>query len=235
MLHTETKMTTNHSLYDMDDIPEDTAYIYKGSEAHPIYTTQHAIPRSDERTIRHDLKKLGLPNNIVNIADSIFQNNDFGTKRGRSRKMLYFYCSFTAYNKEGIPVDPNNLATICGLARSDISKALSMGSHNNNINNAIVKYTPKNYIPLHFKKLKDIIKFPDGAIEEIYGITDEVMNLKPSLDDENPLTVAAAIMVFYLEIFCNFTIDKKKYKSIFGRSDITVNKIKKIINNVYNE
>ncbi len=223
--------------YNADEITEDTAYIYNGSESHPIYTTQHAIPRSNKRTIRPDLEKLGLPVNIINLSESIYQNMTVGTKRGRRRRMLLFYCVFTAYNREKIPVDPVSLANRCGLERSEISKALSMCSHvDKNYTEQIVRYTPKNYIPMYFKKLNDtLIKFPDGAIEEIYNLTDEIMKLKPDLYDEKPLTVAAAIMVFYLEFYCKCSIDKKEYKTIFGRSDMTINKIKKIINKAYQE
>ena len=121
-------MINNYSNYSQDGIYEDKSYIYSGSESCPIYTKHHAIPRSGEKTIRPDLIKLGLPHNIVNTASDIYQDMVIGTKRGKRRKMLLFFCSFTAYNKEGITVDPIWLAKVCGIDRSSISKALSMCS-----------------------------------------------------------------------------------------------------------
>lgn len=239
MLHAHQKnMNNGHSgySYSPDEVHEDKAYIYNGSESCPIYTNHHAIPRSNEKTIRPDLEKLGLPNNIVNSADSIYQDMSVGTKRGKRRKMLLFFCSFTAYNQENIPVDPIWLANICGLERSGISKALSMCSPvHTNFDAPLVRYTPKNYIPLYFRKLnEEWITFPDGAIEDIYEMAEEVMSRDPDLNDEKPQTVAAAILVFYLQMH-GYSIDKDKYKAIFGRSDMTINKIKKRVSKAYNE
>jgi len=222
--------------YSPDDIHEERAYIYNGSESCPIYTNHHAIPRSNQKTIRHDLEKLGLPHNIVNAADEVFQNMDVGTKRGDRRKMLLFFCAFTAYNQEGVPVDPVNLANICGMKRSGISKALSMCSPvHTNFNAPLVKYTPGDYIPVFYKKLnEEWITFPEGALEDIYKITEEVLAKDPDLDDDKSQTVAAAILVSYLQMN-GYSIDKSKYRNIFGLSDMTINKIKKKVNKAYNE
>jgi len=213
-----------------DEVCEDNAYFDTGSESCPVYTTHHAIPRANEKTIRHDLEKLNLPSNIVNIADGVYQNMTVGTKRGKRRRMLVFFCAFTAYNQENTPVDPIWLANICGLERSEISKALSMCSPvHTNFDAPVIKYTPKNYIPIYFKKLNDeYIKFPDNAIEEIYDLTNEVLEKEPELLDEKPQTVAAAILVYFL-FKSGYSIDKDKYSSIFGRSDMTINKIRKRI------
>lgn len=218
-----------------DDIFEDRAYIYNGSEACPLYTDHHAIPRSNEKTIRPDLEKLNLPGNIINIADSIYQNMDVGTKRGKRRKMLLFFCAFTAYNQENIPVDPIWLVNICGLERSSISKALSMCSPvYTNYDTPMIRYTPKDFIPGYYKKLSVWLHFPEGTIEDIYAKTDEIMEKDPTLNDEKPQTVAAAILVFYMKMH-GYSIDKENYKTIFKMSDMTINKIKKRVIKAYNE
>ena len=64
-------------------------------------------------------------------------------------------------------------------------------------------------------------------------MTDEIIEKDSNLRDEKPLTVAAAIIVFYLERDGCF-IDKSKYKPIFGSSDMTINKIKKKVEKAYN-
>ena len=230
------KNYSDYSQDEMDGIYEDKSYVYKGSESCPIYTKHHAIPRSGEKTIRPDLVKLGLPINIVNSASNIYQNMTIGTKRGKRRRMLKFFCAFTAYNQENIPVDPVWLAKKCEIDRSSISKALSMcSSVHTQYNAPLVRYTPKNYIPVYFKKLNDgWISFPEGALEDIYTMTDEIVEKDTDLKDEKPQTVAAAILVFYLQIN-GYSIDKNKYNSIFGRSDMTINKIKKRVSAAYNQ
>ncbi len=223
-----------YNIYE-DDIYEDKSYIYTGSESCPIYTKHHAIPRSGERTIRPYLVKLGLPTNIINSACKIHQNMNVGTRRGKRLRMLIFFCTFTAYSKESITVDPVKLAKICNIERSSISKSLSMCSTvNTQYTTPLVRYTPRNYIPIYYKKLNDVyISFPDEALENIYVMTDEIMNKDPDLKDEKPQTVAAAILVFYLQIN-GYTIEKTKYNSIFNRSDMTINKIKKRVKTAYN-
>lgn len=219
----------------IDDIYEDRDQIYTGSEYGPLYTDHHAIPRSNEKSIRTDIDKLGFPPDIVNIADSVYQDMDLGTKRGKRRKMLIFYCVFTAYNQANITVDPIWLANLCGLERSNISKALSMCSPvSTGAEVPMVKFTtPKSYIPVYFNKLQELVNFPDTVIQEIYDISDEILEKDPTLNDEKPQTVAAAILVHYMKMH-NYTIDKEKYKSIFKRSDMTINKIKKRVIAAYN-
>ena len=247
MLHANSQSSTDgYSEYSIspDDIHEDKVYIYNGSESCPIYTDHHAIPRSNERSIRTDLIKLNLPSNIVNIADSVFQNMDVGTKRGNRRTLLLFFCTFTAYNQEGIPVDPIWLVNIFGLPRSSISKALSMCSPvYTNSNTPMVRFTPKDFILLYYNKLKEWLKFPEGTIDYIYNISDEIMHKDgilsvreklTALTDEKPQTVAAAILVFFMKIH-GYSVDKEKYKSIFRMSDMTINKIKKRVIKAYNE
>ncbi len=213
------------------EIEEDRAYIYKGAD----FTNHHSIPKSSEKSIRSDLNKLGIPNNIINIADSIYQDMIVGTKRGKRRKMLLFFCVFSAYNKESIPVDPIWLANVCGIDRSGISKALSMCSHGNTeSSNVLVRYEPHDFIPTYFKKLNEMIDFHDDTLEEINDMLDEVMEKDPDLRDEKPETVAAAMLIYYLQLN-GCAIEKDKYKDIFGRSDMTINKIKKRINIAYNK
>ena len=214
---------------------EDRVHIFNGSESCPIYTDHHAIPRSNEKTIRLDLEKLNIPSNIIYIADSIYQNMDVGTKRGKRRKMLLFFCVFTAYNQENIPIDPIWLANICDLERSSISKALSMCSPvYTNCDTPIAHFSPKDYIPVYFKKIQEWLSFPEGTIEDIYNITDEIMEKDVTLNDEKPQTVAAAVLVHYMKIH-GYSIDKENYKTIFRRSDMTINKIKKKVIKAYNE
>lgn len=217
-----------------DGIYEDRAYCYNGQEAHPLFTTHHAIPRNTERTIRPDLDKLGLPQDIVNEASNIYQNMKAGTKRGKKRKQLIFFCVSSAYNTKGIPEDPNRLAEICGIDSSDISKSHSMcSSIRTNYEAPLVRYMPNDFVNLYFDKLSHHISFPEGALEDIYVMTADVMECDPDLSDEKPQTVAAAILVFYLSIH-GASIEKSKYKSIFGRSDMTINKIKNKVSAAYN-
>ena len=217
-----------------DDIDYDRDKIYNGSESGTVFTDHHSIPKRNEKSIRADLEKLNnIPSNIINIADSIYQKMDIGTKRGKRRKMMLFYCTFNAYNQEDIPVDANWLANVCGLERSSISKSLSLCSPSYP-DAPMVKHTPRGAIPEQFERLSQWLKFPVGTLEEIYQMTDEIMAADPSLEDEKPHTVSAAILVHYMKNH-GYVLDKDKYKPVFKRSDMTINKVKKKVIAAYNK
>lgn len=221
--------------YSYDEVYEDVPQIYNGSESRPIFTTHHSMPRSGEKTMRVELEKLGLPINIVNAADSIYQEMEIGTKRGRKRNMLKFFIVFRAYNQLNIAIDPIHLADICSIDGSDISKALSMCSPSYETANILVWHTPKNFIPFYYNKINDkYLTFPEGAMDEIIEILDDVMEKDTDLGDEKPQTVAAAVLVYYLQTK-GYLIEKSQYKPIFGRSDMTINKIKKRVIKACNE
>ena len=214
-----------------DDVDYDRDKVANGT----TYTNSHAIPKRNEKSIRMDLEKLNLPSNIVNIADEIYQNMSIGTKRGKRRKMLLFFCAFHAYNRENLPVDPVWLITVCGLDRSSISKSLSMCSPvYTSSETPMVRYNPNQYIPVFFEKLSTWLTFPQGTLEDIYKMSDEIMEKDKTLQDEKPQTVAAAILVHYMKLH-GYVIDKENYKTIFERSDMTINKIKKKVIAAYNE
>lgn len=234
-------MDTNvmlNTVYDEDDYYdcEDKPFIYDGSINGPLYTNHHSIPRPNDRTIRPDLEKLSLPDNIIGKADDIFQNMDIGTKRSKRRKRLVFFCTLTACDELGIPVEPNHLANICGIERCDISKSMSMcSSVHTNYDAPLIYHTPQKYISGYFKKLNEEgMSFKDGAMDHIFEMMDDVLDKDEDLYEDKPQTVAAAILVYYLQIN-NYIVDKSKYKAIFGMSDMTVNKIKNKVAKAYNE
>ena len=122
------------------------------------------------------------------------------------------------------------------INRSEISKAQSMCSRTKtNFKAPIIHYKPSDFLSIYYKKIQDmdIITFSDGTYNEIKSICDEIMESDDELFDEKPQTVAAAVIVFYLGIH-GITIEKKRYKEIFGSSDMTVNKVKNRVAQAYN-
>lgn len=225
---------TQENISDHEYIDYDRDRIYNGSESGTVFTDHHAIPKRNEKSIRSDLEKLNsIPANIINVADSIYQKMDIGTKRGKRRKMLLFFCVFNAYNEEGTSVDAIWLAKVCGLERSSISKSLSLCSPVYT-DAPMVKHTPRGAIPEQFERLSQLLKFHDGALEEIYQMTDEIMTADPSLGDEKPHTVSAAILVHYMKLH-GYVLDKDNYEPAFKRSDMTINKVKKKVVAAYNQ
>ena len=225
--------TTPTSRYDYHQGSGDT-YIYTGTDQNLLYTDRHAIPKANRQTIRPDLENLDLPLEIINKADEIYCDMQAGTKRGNRRKQLIFFCVLTAYNQLGIAQDPVKLANICGIKPSDMSKALSMcSSVITNFETPLVRYVPKDFIEGYYEKLSKFLTFEDDALDDIYFMAEEIMAADKELMDEKPQTVAAAILVFYLNLQ-GYAIEKDKFKIIFGRSDMTINKVKNKVADAYN-
>ena len=216
------------------EFEEDRDYCHNGRN-NPIYTNHHSLPKNLDKNIRKDLEKIGLPINIINLADDIYKEMKAGTKRGKRRKQLIYFCVSTAYNKLSIPIDPNKLAKLCGIDYSDISKAQSMCSPSKtNYEPPLRRFTPLDFIPNYFKAVSNWLNFPEDTLDDIIAIAEDILDSEPDLKDEKPQTVAAGIIVFYLNVH-GLSLDKDKYTEIFGRSDMTINKIKNKVSLAFNK
>lgn len=217
---------------------EDVEMCHNGSGSYGIYTNHHSLPKNKEKNIKSELESLGFPYDIVETANEIYKEiyRKSGTKRGKRRKQLIFFCVDSAYNQLGIAESPGKIARICGLNVSDISKAHSMCSQSKtNYKAPLIHFEPFNFIPLYYKYISELISFSDGTLDDIMRLAKSIMSADRSgLEDEKPQTVAAAMIVFYINIH-GLSINKKQYKEIFGFSDMTINKIKNRILLVYNE
>lgn len=205
----------------------ETHQFYDGTDVQPEYSNHHAISRKHEKTIRPDLEKLDFPLDIINTASDIYKAVDPGTKRGKRRRQLIFACVYRAHRELGMAVIPVRLAEVCGIERSDITKALAM------IPSDVENSTPAEYIKTHFNTLQKHLRFPDDTLDHLLDMTHIIVENAPDLLDEKPQNVAAAILVFYLKNN-GVTINKKMYKEIFGCSDMTLNKLRNPITDAYN-
>jgi len=234
-----TKISTNKSSYDDADLTnyfEDKQHVYNGTEVNPEFSNRHVLSKPKEKSLKSDLKAAGFTPEIVMKADEIFSQMKSGLKRGTRRKQLMFFCVQCAYNEMGIPEDPNRLASICGITTSEISKAYSMCSPSKvGYKPKSVAWKPEHYLRLYFKRIvdSDIISFDDEVLEEIKNICDEVMDKSIELKHEKPQTVAAAVLVFYLQLH-NCVLEKNKYPEIFNKSDMSILKVKNKVATAYN-
>jgi len=224
--------------YDDDDVDnyyEEKEHIYNGSESNPEYTKQHVISKTRERSIKKDLKALGFPPEIQEKGDEIFGQMQSGLKRGVRHRQLVYFCARSAYEELGKTIDPYQLASQCQITNAEISKANSMCSYGRTGYKAPSEFkTPRHFISEQFYKISDlnILNFGDDALDKINEICDEVVAKSVDLQEEKPQTVAAAVIVFYMERH-GFLLDKKKYVEIFSRSDMSISKIKTKVAVIY--
>jgi transcription initiation factor TFIIIB Brf1 subunit/transcription initiation factor TFIIB len=221
---------------DYENYFEDKERVCDGSEQHPEFTKNHVLTKNKEKSLKKDLEAAGFPPEIVVKADEIYGQMDSGLKRGAKYRQLMFFCVHAAYNTLRIPEDPSNLARMCNISVSEISKAFSMCSPSKtNYKPPCIHWEPRDYLKFYYKKIidLDIISFHDGVLEDINSICSEVMEKNRELKDEKPQTVAAAVLVFYLQLH-GCAIDVKKYNEIFSRSQMTIGKVKNKVALAYN-
>jgi transcription initiation factor TFIIIB Brf1 subunit/transcription initiation factor TFIIB len=221
-----------------EDENENDEYIFVGTGSNPEFTANHILTRSSDKSIREDLEKLGLPIDIINEADGIFQQMRTGTRRGQKRKQMIFHCARAAYDKLKIPRDPKLIADLCGIPYSGITKAASMCSPvQTQYTSPVVVYRPIDFIKSSFDRLSQVIEsyiqLPDDTLENMLCMAADVQTADKRLLEEKPQMVAAAIILYYLETH-GIKIDRKKYASLFNSSDMTIAKLKKQVEAAYN-
>lgn len=221
---------------EFEDYYEERQQICDGREEHPEFTNHHILAQNKERSLKSDLKGCGFPPDIIAKADEIHSQMDTGLKRGARKKREMFYCVSTAYDILGITEDPAQIAKKCGISAAEITKAKSMCSPSKtNFKPPFINKKPKDFLEGFIQKIieLDIMSFSDEALDEILSICDYVVENSQDLRDEKPQTVAAAIIVYYLQLH-NCAIDKKKYSEIFSKSEMTILKIKNKVEKAYN-
>jgi transcription initiation factor TFIIIB Brf1 subunit/transcription initiation factor TFIIB len=207
------------------------------------FTTHHNLFKGYERSIRAELDKLELPQDIKITADEIFHQMKTGTKRGDKRKQMIFHCVRNAYIIHGLKKDPKQLADICGIDYSKITKASSMCSQvQTGFISPIIEDSPIDFIHDMFDNINKVIEsqisFADGTVDKIIKMGEEVlkndMEDDGDLSDEKPQMVAIAIILYYLEIM-GITINQDKYKELFKTTFSTIKKLKIKVEVAYNK
>jgi len=202
----------------------------------PEYTTYHSMPRVADKSIRQDLVRLGVSDQIANKAIEIHSNLMIQTKRAKRRKMMVFYCVLEAYNYFNIVIDPKVLAGRCDVEASHINRATSMCAPKSG-NGTIVIRTPLDFIEPGFNTLKKEmdyqIEFNEETLIDIQDMARDIIDSDPGMLDEKPQRVAAAIIYYYLELN-GINVDLKIFSSWLETSPMNINKIKKDIDIAYN-
>lgn len=208
---------------------------YNGTEEHPEFSRNHVMKKKKERSIKEDLKKAGFPPEIIVKADEVYAQLNMGSKRGIKKKQVMFFCAQTAYNAMNIPEDPSHIAEKCGITRADISKANSLcAPSKTNFKAPLVNFGPNDYIETFYQKLINLgmLIHNDAFLKLMHEICNEALAKDTTLKEEKPHTMAAAVILYYLNIN-NLTIEKSKFTDLFGFSEMTLVKIRNKIERAY--
>jgi transcription initiation factor TFIIIB Brf1 subunit/transcription initiation factor TFIIB len=164
------------------------------------------------------------------MANDIYQQLNLTTKRGRQRRKLIFYCVIKAYRELGIVCDPKVVAKEVGIKTTDINKAMNIGNEYSRLsgnNNNGFYHKPQDFIPEYCKQLM----IPEDCTQDILRLTSNIIEKQPSILENYPQILAAAIILYYLTTH-GVNIDIEEFSRMFLRSPVTIQKLVKVIADV---
>jgi transcription initiation factor TFIIIB Brf1 subunit/transcription initiation factor TFIIB len=190
------------------------------SESHTIITSQEKY-----RNLIADLKPLEFPDEIKKSANQIFMSMNCPTKRSKKRKLLLFFCIYSAYMELGIPQIPNVIAKKVGISPNEVSKAMALFSESQTgYRPPYMLITPLHYLPEYCTKLG----FTPATKELVYEMAKDIMEKDKTLIEESPQKISAGIIQFFM-VMNGIQFKKKEFAKMFGFSEVTINNIFKRI------
>lgn len=203
------------------DITHDKEWRYYGAHDNKNSDPNRAHARKNtERTITKDVTGLNLSDNIINIANELYNNCTKGQiYRGGSRRSIIFACVFHAYKVTGDIKTPEKLIQLFGLTRKEGLKGLKIvniksDKHYKTYDNLI---TSKHII-------SDILdKFHTTAEQkqQIYEIYEQTQNKSSKLNRARPQSVASAV-IYYWIVKNNFNMTLKDFAQKTNLSELTI-------------
>lgn len=207
-------------LQHMDEIPQNSLDTEDSLTFHNGYGEWkgHSITKTT-RSILSDLAQYPYDDDIKNRADVIFNKMEYRVRRSTIRLQLLFYCVYCAHLELSREADPTEIGNRFGLTSGQIQKCHSLFAPlQTGYNPPVIVASPCTYVPGFFRKL--------GLSEEI--VEDAIVNLKSilakdrNLEQENPQTVAAGYLRYYMFINGIACDDASKISSVTQKSNVTI-------------
>lgn len=194
------------------------------------YSESHVTTKKN-RSILPDLSGFDIPADIKNRADAIFNKMTYRVHRGNMRKKLLFYCVYNAYIESDITIDPISLGHMFELKPGEVQKCDSIFSPLQTGYYPKPKITsPIEYIPSYCKKMG----LTSQAEVEIISIAQDIMKKDPDLRQQNPQTVAAGFLKYYIVTNGITVPDSSLFRTVTGRSNVTIESMYRKISTIDN-
>lgn len=196
------------------------------SATFPISIQKNSPPkRKSCKTIAPELRMRGFPEEIVTCAELIHWKIDTGVHRGNMRCMLLFHCTFQAHQELDINVDPYKLGACFGLTKGQVKKCDSIFSPLNTGYHPVERdITAMNFIPEFCERLG----IATEQIEIIRGIIERVSSRNKALAQENPRTLAAGFIKYFM-VINGIAIEQRILTEVTERSLATIDAMERRI------
>lgn len=198
---------------------EESGFCSSGSSLNShIYTNA-------KRSIVGDLKSYRLDDEIINMADVIYNKMFHRVRRGTIRKRLLYYCTYCAFLElKRIPPNPNELGEKFGLSPGEVQKCSSTFSPlQTGYTPPTINTSPLIYLNHYCQKAG----LSEDTTLDVADMAEGILEKDPTLLQETPQTVAAGLIHYYMVTHGIMPEDPKLLSTITMRSHVTIDKIYK--------
>lgn len=222
------KSENNGDRIDYDEIEDHEELDFEEIKVH-VDDLTGISNRIVNRSILQDMGDLVISENIKEKANEVYNMLNISTKRGGRRKKVIFFCLHEAHRLMNIPIDPKDLASIVGIKNNDISKAFTMcspietGYHPLNI-----RFTFREFIPVYYR----LTGLSNLILDDVLSLADDIYKKDPTVENEFPQIMAAAILMYYMEI--NGVESSINISKVLHTSSLTLNLLKSRIESIHN-
>ncbi len=151
--------------------------------------------KSFSKGIREELKNYNFPDDISELANSIYSDSTNCTTRGNQRKLIIFRCIEEAYRQKNIAKPPISIAEQMGTNYKELIKKRGRRARGYKmIQTSNAHYTPIDFI----KEFSNFMELNDRDIEEIKVLTKEITEKNSDILERYPQVVAGAIIIYYI-------------------------------------
>lgn len=176
-----------------------------------------------KRSILNDLERFSLPENVIHMAENIYQTLDIPTTKGSKRIYVCYYCTQQAYIKLNMPMDSDNLCKIFKIESKDVHKIQKMFITNTKTIHA--QFTVEYYISQYVKKLID--EKETSGTSHIIDKACDIINIAKKKDitlgQERVQKLAIGAIRCALDEL-DVSYEESKLANIAGKAPITIKK-----------
>jgi hypothetical protein len=178
----------------------------------------HVVVNST-RSILGDLQKYPFPDDIKNRADVIHSKMRNKVHRSKVRDQMLFYCVYCAHLELQRDCNPIQLGMQFKLTPGEVQRCDSLFSPlQTGYRPPSLTTSPLGYLPDYCQAME----LTSDALEEITRMGAAVLKKDPSLLQENPQTVAAGMLRYYIVSNGITTEDPLKITRVTTRSHVTI-------------
>lgn len=194
------------------------------------YQSNNYVYNNNTRNILQGLKPYTFSEEIKNMADTIYNKMVYRVRRKKIRNQLLFYCVYCAHIELGIFVNPVKLGLVFDLNSGEIQKCDSLFSP------LQTGYCPpaQNISPINYlREYCKILGLSSETCDSIAISSRDILEKDNSLEQENPQTVAAGLLKYYI-VINGIQVDLQRIMEITGRSSITIDSVYRRVSTIDN-